>query len=147
MHARHVTEQLSVSPQITVPDVAAIAAAGYRSILCNRPDSETPDQAEYREIEAAARDAGLEIAWQPVISGLVSDADADEFAKIVQELPAPVFAYCRSGTRCIVLWCLSQAGERPVGEIIKMASDAGYDLAVLAGRLEARAAAINRSSA
>ncbi len=135
MDARRVTDELSVSPQITVEDVAAIAAAGYRSILCNRPDGEQPGQTGYTEIEAAARKAGLEIDWQPVISGQVTDEDADVFADRVANLPAPVFAYCRSGTRCIVLWSLSEAGRRPVNEILMTAGKAGYDLSGLAGRL------------
>ena len=40
MIGRKVTETLSVSPQIQDQDVAAIAAAGFRAILCNRPDGE-----------------------------------------------------------------------------------------------------------
>ena len=75
--------------------------------------------------------------WQPVISGHVSDQEGMEFGRIIKELEAPTFAYCRSGTRCIVLWSLAQAGTRPAADIIADARAAGYDLAALAPRLEA----------
>ncbi|MGI9500254.1 MAG: beta-lactamase hydrolase domain-containing protein, partial [Geminicoccaceae bacterium] len=47
MAGRKVTENLSVSPQITTSDIEAIAAAGFRSIICNRPDGEAPDQPSF----------------------------------------------------------------------------------------------------
>lgn len=139
MDARRVNDDITVCGQIEADDVARIAAAGYRSIICNRPDGEAPDQADYAEIAAAAVRHGVKIRWQPVISGQVQDAEGAQFGEIVAELPAPVFAYCRSGTRCIILWSLSQAGHRPTADIIADARAAGYDLAPLAPRLDALA--------
>ena len=40
MDIRKITDEFSVSPQIRVADVAAIAAAGFRAVICNRPDGE-----------------------------------------------------------------------------------------------------------
>jgi len=101
-------ETLTVSGQIAAEDVALIAAQGFRSILCNRPDDEDHGQPPFAAIEAAARAAGLEAAFQPVLSGGVSDADGADFAALMETLPKPVFAYCRSGTRCAMLWSLAQ---------------------------------------
>lgn len=139
MDAHRVNERITVCGQIDVSDVAEIARAGYRSIICNRPDAETPDQTPFHEIEAAAQQHGLQIRWQPVVSGNVADQEGIEFGSIINELNAPTFAYCRSGTRCIVLWSLSQAGARPTADIIADARAAGYDLAPLTPRLEALA--------
>lgn len=146
MNARQLTDDLAVAPQIAVADVADIKAAGFRSIICNRPDGESLDQAEFAEIEAAARVAGLEIVWQPVASGGLSDADAVQFGEIVDGLPKPVLAYCRSGTRCAALWSLSEAAQRPLDEIVRRAATAGYDFRGLLPRLEAaRAAAAQKA--
>ena len=134
---RRVTDEVSVAPQISVADVAEIAAAGFRSIVCKRPDGESGDQVAFAEIEAAAKEAGLEIVWQPVISAAMTDLDAVRFGEIVDDLPKPVLAYCRSGTRCAALWSLSQAKARPTDEIIRRAAEAGYDLSGLGGRIEA----------
>ena len=140
MDARQVNDEIAVSGQIGVQDVATIAAAGFRAIVCNRPDGESPDQTEYAAIAAEAERCGLEIRWQPVMSGHVSDEEGMAFGEIVTALPGPVFAYCRSGTRCIVLWSLSQAGQLSTSEIIAAAGAAGYDLRGLAPRLDALAA-------
>lgn len=102
------TPQFSVSPQIRPEDVAGIAAAGYRSILCNRPDGEDAGQPPYATVEAAAREAGLEALHVPVVSGGITRGDVEEFRAAVADLPAPVLAYCRSGTRCAHLWDMAR---------------------------------------
>ena len=141
MQVRRVSDELAVSPQISVADVAEAAAQGFKAIVCNRPDGESADQIAYGEIEAAAKAKGLEIVWQPVISGQMSDDEGVRFGEIVDGLPGPVLAYCRSGTRCIMLWALSQAGKQPTADIVRQAAAAGYDLSALAPRLEHLAAA------
>jgi sulfide:quinone oxidoreductase len=128
MIGNKVTDALTVSPQITADDVALIQAAGFRSLLCNRPDGEEPGQPAFAAIEAAARAAGLEVRHQPVITGQMSQEDVDAFKAVIDDLPGPVFAYCRSGTRCITLWALAESGERPMPEVLQMARQAGYNL-------------------
>jgi sulfide:quinone oxidoreductase len=106
MQARKLTETYTVAPQILASDVPVIAAEGYRSIMCNRPDGEQPDQPAYAEIAAAAQAAGLVVRHVPVVSGQITPADVEAFRRAIAELPAPVFAYCRSGARCTNLWTM-----------------------------------------
>lgn len=134
MKMNRIDETITVSPQISAGDVAAIADAGYRSILCNRPDGEAADQPEFAGVEAEAQKHGLAFQYQPVSSKGMTEADIVEFAKATAELPAPVFAYCRSGTRCTVLWSLSQLGKRDVSEIQSMTHAAGYDMSKMLAR-------------
>lgn len=54
MAFRQITDAFSASPQITPGDIAAIRAAGFRAIICNRPDGEGPGQPGFEEIETAA---------------------------------------------------------------------------------------------
>jgi len=135
MEIRKIGDDLSVSPQIAPGDVAAIRAAGFRAIICNRPDGEGADQPGFDEIEATAKAAGLEARYQPITSGMVRDADAEAFGQALRELPGPVFAYCRTGTRSATLWSLSQARHRPVPEILAATRAAGYDMAGVARRI------------
>jgi sulfide:quinone oxidoreductase len=134
MDIRKITDDLSVAPQISADEVSAIAAAGFRAIICNRPDGETSDQPCCEDIEAAVKASGLAWRAQPVRSGGVSLDDATAFAALMAELPKPVLAYCRTGTRCATLWCLSQAGRRPLTDILARAQSAGYDMAVVMQR-------------
>jgi uncharacterized protein (TIGR01244 family) len=104
MTPQKITDAFTVSPQILASDVAEIAASGFKSVICNRPDGESHDQTPYAQIEAAVRKAGLEWRYVPVVSGAMTQDDVDAMAAALKELPAPVFAYCRSGTRCGVLY-------------------------------------------
>lgn len=99
MLGRKLNEDFTVAGQIGPEDVAAIAAAGYRSIICNRPDGEAPDQPGYAEIEAAARQHGLAIVHIPVYHSGITQANVDDTARAVAEMDKPIFAYCRSGAR------------------------------------------------
>lgn len=108
MSITEITPDYSVSPQIAQEDVADIAQQGYRSIICNRPDGESPDQPPVAEIEAEARRLGLGFAYVPVVSGQIREQDVEDFRGAVDRLEAPVLAYCRSGTRSQNLWMLAQ---------------------------------------
>lgn len=102
---QQITSEFSVAPQLTPEDMAAVAAAGYKSVIINRPDFEGgPDQPTSEAVSAAAREAGLRVQYQPVVSGAITADDVAKFAELLQTLPAPVLAYCRSGARCTALF-------------------------------------------
>jgi len=111
MRPRPIDENFSVSEQIAPEDVAALAAAGFRSIVCNRPDGEEWGQPDFAEVAAAAEAAGLEAVHLPVISGAIGPDDVTRFAALLQRLPCPVLGYCRSGARCTTLWNAAQSAS------------------------------------
>jgi len=92
----------------------------------------------YSRIKKLAQAQGIRIEFQPVNGSAISDDDVDDFAQHIEDLPKPVLAYCRSGTRCTVLWALSQAGKQPSDEILKTAAIAGYSLDTLRPRIAER---------
>lgn len=130
MAVKRITESLSVSPQISKDEVASIAQMGFKSFICSRPDNEGEDQTNFAEIEAVALQHGIRCHYLPVVSGQVSDADAKSMSKLVATLEQPVLAYCRTGTRCIMLWALDQAitESTPLGTLKQKAREAGYNL-------------------
>ena len=107
MH-RILEEDFSVSPQIVTDKIAGVAAAGFKSIICNRPDGESADQTPYAVIEAAALEAGLPIRNIPVVSGAITEDNVRDMKAALAELPKPIYAYCRSGARCTNLYMLVQ---------------------------------------
>lgn len=135
MDSRKISDKLSVAPQISVADVAEARAQGFRAIVCNRPDAEAPDQPGFTEIEAAARAAGMEARYIPVTPGLVRDTDAEAMGAALRDLPGPVLAYCRTGTRSATLWSLAEARTRPLPEILAATKAAGYDMNGVARRI------------
>src|SRR3546814_20721392 len=99
MDIKTINSQLGVSPQIQHDEVAAIAAAGYRSIICNRPDGEEAGQPPAAAIAEAAQRHKIGFAHIPVVSGQMTGTDAMLRANALDELPSPVLAYCSSGSR------------------------------------------------
>jgi uncharacterized protein (TIGR01244 family) len=108
---RQITPDFSVAPQLHPEAMALAAAAGFKSVINNRPDFEHDrDQPTNAAMQAAAEAAGLEYRFLPVDGGYQSPQEAAAFADLLRELPAPVLAFCRSGARSTRLFQLSQEG-------------------------------------
>jgi uncharacterized protein (TIGR01244 family) len=91
---------LSVTGQLEPADMAWAAANGFKSVINNRPDFEGgDDQPTNAAMEAAAQAVGLSYAFLPVDPGFQTAQEVTAFAQLIASLPAPVLAYCRSGTR------------------------------------------------
>jgi uncharacterized protein (TIGR01244 family) len=99
----------AVTGQIQAVDMAAITDAGFKSIVCARPDNEDVGQPDFEEIARAAESAGLRIAHIPV-SGMVTQGAFLHFTEAMRDLPKPVLAYCRSGGRAASLYAMAKAG-------------------------------------
>jgi uncharacterized protein (TIGR01244 family) len=124
-----VTDQFSVSPQISVADVDGAAGQGFRLIINNRPDGEDPGQPSGHEIEAAAAAAGVGYVHIPV-RGMPSREQVESQRQVIAAADGPVLAYCRSGNRSIVTWAIGEAlsGDRSRDELVRLGRSAGYDL-------------------
>ncbi len=138
MGIKKLSNDLSVAEQIYPTDISQIAELGFKTILCNRPDGEVADQPSVASIMHEAPAAGIMLKYQPVSPRVVTDEDAADFHANLQKLEAPVLAYCRSGTRCAILWALAEGIKgSPVEEVIGATANAGYNLAPLAARVMA----------
>lgn len=137
MDIRPLTPRYAVSPQIDPSDLDAIKAAGFTTVICNRPDEEVPPSHQAAAIAAAAEAAGLTFKVLPIThQTMTPDAVAQQGA-MVEAADGPVLAYCASGTRCSVIWALGAAQEMPVDEVLETARRAGYALDNLRPTLEA----------
>ena len=112
MDITRIDDKVSVSPQIAPNEMAAVAGAGFRSVICNRPDGEETGQPRQSDMQAAAHAAGLCYRYIPVVPGEAGPRDAAAFATAVAELPGPVLAYCRSGARASALYAASRRSVR-----------------------------------
>jgi uncharacterized protein (TIGR01244 family) len=106
---RAVAADVCVAPQLTPEAMAEVARAGFRSVINNRPDFEHgPDQPTNTAIEAAALAAGLEYRFLPVDGGFQTPEQIAAFARLLEELPRPILAFCRSGARSTRLFMQAQ---------------------------------------
>jgi uncharacterized protein (TIGR01244 family) len=141
MDIRALTPSYAVSPQIEPGDLIAVKAAGYSTIIDNRPDGEIPAHLHTETMRAAAEALGLTFVANPVIGGMLTEANVTAQRAAMDAASGPVFAYCASGNRCSIVWALAEAGTRPTDELIGLPARFGYQLEHLRPSLEAAAKA------
>jgi uncharacterized protein (TIGR01244 family) len=108
---RALTPDVSVAPQLDPATMALAARAGFKSVVNNRPDFEGgPDQPTSAQMEAAARAAGLQYRHLPVSGAYQSPEGIAAFARLLEELPRPLLAFCRSGARSTRLFMAASGG-------------------------------------
>jgi uncharacterized protein (TIGR01244 family) len=99
MDIREINDEYSVSGQIAVEDLDAIAAMGFKSIVCHRPDHEEAGQPEFSAIAARAGELGIGVAHIPVGPMGVTAEAVTAMIDALDDLPRPMLGYCRSGMR------------------------------------------------
>lgn len=136
MDAREITPRYSVSPQISAEDLPAITAAGFKTVICNRPDEEVPPSHQAETIRAAVEAAGLRFEVLPLTHQTMTAENVARQRELYEGSEGPVLAYCASGTRCSVVWALSQASDMAADDILAKTTAAGYQLDGLRPALE-----------
>ncbi|MBV8209743.1 MAG: TIGR01244 family phosphatase [Burkholderiaceae bacterium] len=126
MQAVRITPSLAVADQIDERDVDALAAAGVKCVICNRPDSEGGTPSE--QIRAACERHGMLFFMQPVEYSRIALADGEAFGRILQQSEGPALAYCRSGRRSTALWALAAAPVVGAPAVLQRAARAGVAL-------------------
>lgn len=124
----HLTDSITVSPQILPSDVPRLAAMGFKSLINNRPDGEENGQPLNSEIERLAKEQGMAYFHLPVISGNITQEQGEQFGQFFAQAPKPVFAFCRTGTRCSALWSMSSDELGSFAQRIAQAAEMGFDL-------------------
>lgn len=99
MDIRQINDEYSVTGQISVDDLDAIKAMGFRSIVCHRPDFEQPDQPTFDSVAARANELGLQIKHIPVGPMGVTPEAVDAMVDALDDFERPMLGYCRSGAR------------------------------------------------
>ncbi|PPE67003.1 TIGR01244 family sulfur transferase [Caldimonas caldifontis] len=100
-----IAADVCVAPQLEPSAMAEAAAAGFKSVINNRPDFEGgPDQPTSAQIEAAAQAAGLQYVYLPVASTGQTPEQIEQAAQVLARLPRPVLLFCRSGARSARLY-------------------------------------------
>lgn len=136
---RKIDETISVSPQISIGQVAEAAAQGFTTIINNRPEQEEPGQPSGDSIRKAARAAGLAYIAIPVSPGGFTVQQVEATQKALAEAKGPILAFCRSGTRSTFVWALARGaeGDDPA-TLTEKAANAGYDISPIAPLLARR---------
>ncbi|MCF6443707.1 TIGR01244 family sulfur transferase [Nereida sp. MMG025] len=139
MDIRQLTPDFSVAPQIEPQDMADIAALGYKTVICNRPDAENPPSHSAEVMAQEAKAHGLTFLVNQFPTPMLSMEHVTAQRGLLDQAEGPILAYCASGTRSTMVWALSVAGQMPTDDIIAAAARGGYALDGMRGQIDALA--------
>ena len=129
-----ISDKLFIAPQPRLEDFQGLAAAGFKSVISNRPADEQAGQPSPAAERQAAGAGGLSFHFIPVTAATMTEADVRSFQRAVSETPGPVFAHCRSGIRSASLHVIGEVldGRLARDELAGLGSTWGMDLSVAA---------------
>ena len=141
-----VTPEFAIGPQPTAVDFATVSEAGYAAVLNVRPDDENGNYLISADARPLAEDQGLTYAHSPSNNHVLFETDViDRFERTLSELPKPIFAHCKSGTRTAILWALVASRHRDVEDVIANLRDAGQEIEFLEDELRESANEVRSS--
>ncbi|MCG8670410.1 MAG: sulfur transferase domain-containing protein [Pseudomonadales bacterium] len=108
MEITKITDQYTVSGQITVEDLDQLVEQGVELLICNRPDNEAEGQPNFLSIESRAKELGIQTANIPFVGGQLTKEHVDLFKEEIGK-GLRTHAYCRTGNRCTIIWKESQS--------------------------------------
>ena len=142
----NVTAEFAIGPQVSAEDFEPLRAAGFASLLNVRPDDEIGAYLVSQDAEQLARATGLRYAHSPTENHAIFEPEIiDQFERALAELPKPIFAHCKTGTRAAILWALVASRYRAVEDVIATLRAAGQELDFLEQELRESAKAARRS--
>ncbi|WP_274584174.1 TIGR01244 family sulfur transferase [Neisseria leonii] len=140
MPVYRLSDTLYTAPQLDAETVRTAADLGIRSVVCHRPDGEEAGQPSFADIQRLLAAHGIIYSrHQPTTARHISATEAAAFQALLDELPAPTLAYCRTGTRSSLLWAMTEAAKgRHAGSLTAhIAAQSGLDLQPFADRIAA----------
>uniref|UniRef100_A6VTM1 Uncharacterized protein n=1 Tax=Marinomonas sp. (strain MWYL1) TaxID=400668 RepID=A6VTM1_MARMS len=139
MLRKQITDNYSVSEQINLDDIDALAESGVTLIICNRPDGEEEGQLPFADVAAYAEEKNIKAEHIPFAGGQMTASDVTAFQAAIQNAEN-VHAYCRTGNRSSQIWQAAQEAsttETPIAQDNKAPSKednkttAQYDVVVV----------------
>ncbi|MEY4083099.1 MAG: hypothetical protein RL483_468 [Pseudomonadota bacterium] len=112
---RWLTDQLAIAGQLSPHQLGEIHEAGFKTLICNRPDFEGgPSQPTAAELQLAAESLGLKFCCLPVSPAGGTPEEAMKMGELMSQMPTPILAYCASGGRCMGLISLAAQLGQPI---------------------------------
>lgn len=131
-----INPHLSISDQIILEDINKLAQLGVKTIICNRPDGEEPNQLSASQIKLTAEKTGIKFVDIPVSGRVIPESSLKEFIEVLKSTDQKVHAYCRTGMRSSIFWGLSRVQQKSVNQVLSEAHSLGFDLSPITEQLE-----------
>lgn len=120
--------EFAVADAVYPEDMREVQEQGFRTVICNRRESEEDYEGE-RAYAEAAEAQGLHWVSIPVASGEYPQRDIEAFGKALDTSASPILAFCRTGRRAVHMWAQSRAMSPAcnIPGLLTAAHEAGHD--------------------
>ena len=123
--------KVTLSAQLSEPDLKGLADNGVELVICNRPDDESAGQLSFSVIQQSAEALGMEAVSIAFKTGEMRHQHIESFTRLLNT-GKKIHAYCRTGNRSFCLYAAFHASTGgPEGEITAMSKEFGFDIAQL----------------
>ncbi len=131
-----ITENFSVSGELSEIDLAALKEKGISMLINLRPDNESADQVNHEQWQKLCEKHGLKYEHIPVLPCQYSAEDLETFESHVADGDLRVHSFCKTGTRAVHMWALTNRDTHEFAELQATVTDKGFDLKMIAGHFE-----------
>lgn len=135
---RQLSQTVAVGRGPARDELSQLVAAGFRSLINNRPDNEKDSPLTSAEAADAAAAQGLDYRYIPVDGRNPLERDVRVFCEAMRTMPGPIYAYCQTGGRSASLWALASVAESNTETLVKACMDAGFDVSGIAAKMDMR---------
>lgn len=135
----HIAPAFAVTGYLEPADFSAAAALGFKAIVSNLPDGESPRHPSGAAEARLAAGAGLCFRHIPATKhDVFDDRVVEAMGRALSELEGPVLAHCASGLRSALAWAAAAARSQPADCVLAALASAGFNLEAIRGELEAQ---------
>lgn len=128
MDIKSVSSRFCVTTQVAPDDLAAVAAAGFSTLICHRPDGEGEDQPAAEALKSAAQEHGIAFHYIPITPGQFDAEKVEEFQALRRTCEGRVLGFCKTGARAVTIDALANPDDLSADDRIAAAKSAGYDI-------------------
>ncbi|MBX4335213.1 TIGR01244 family sulfur transferase [Bartonella raoultii] len=107
MNLQEIEQNIFISGQISVENIKTLAQAGFKTIICNRPDQEELHQPDFSLIQETAHQYGIKAYHIPIFPPRIEQSNIEAMQTILKTASLPLLAYCGQGTRSMHLYRLA----------------------------------------
>jgi uncharacterized protein (TIGR01244 family) len=108
---KRLSDDVSVTGQITTAQVGAMGKAGFKTIVNMRIDNEAPGQPDYAEMQRAVQGAMLGYGYVPLRKGPLAPVQIESLMSTLSHLPKPVLLYGEPREHVARAWALAEASK------------------------------------
>lgn len=126
-----ITDEYSVSSELSEKDFDALNELGITLLINARPDNETENQTMDAEFQALCAQHGIDYVHVPVSPGQYSELDVNAVAEAISKAKGKVHGFCRTGARATHLWALTQKESEHFDVLQEKAKAHGFCLNIV----------------